>query len=560
MGWQDAPPVDAAAGGMAKPAWQSAPAVDAAPGSPQSDVDERGIPRSVVPPGFKPSTDHVENPSGLERILQSFPAGAEAGAGMALAGTAASKIPQAGAMFERYARPVIDSLTPKSGTDLLRLLMGSGAAASTGEVGRQVAEQSGAGPTGQAIGQMAGSMALPGASMMPGARQLSAVPEQMGAKRLAGEEARLATEASRNAPKDAIRREAQAAGLATPPEGKNLLEGIAGQAKMEKIVSNANQPKIQQLIKDQLKIPTGQAITTEELNRVRSEAAKPREEILRTAFDSGATRPTSQPGMSGMGVVQPRAGFAPTPQFKQELNSKIAELDAKVHGDMSETYKSLTPSLKLLRQWANKDSFKPPEVLDSIRQLRADASANFKSYDNPAKVGLAHTQRDIADTLETLIEENLARAGKPDLAKQWREGRTRMAQTYDVEAALNDATGEIDPQKLAALADKRPLSGQLDLIARYARAFPSGAQRPKAVAPVSLFDFRYSMAAHPVAAATLLGSRYVVPKLGSMGALQYKPTYSPGLPYTAGRDATNLLTPPPGTAAGMAVAGQAGQQ
>ena len=260
-------------------------------------------------------------------------------------------------MFERYARPVIDSLTPKSGTDLLRLLMGSGAAASTGEVGRQVAEQSGAGPTGQAIGQMAGSMALPGASMMPGARQLSAVPEQMGAKRLAGEEARLATEASRNAPKDAIRREAQAAGLATPPEGKNLLEGIAGQAKMEKIVSNANQPKIQQLIKDQLKIPTGQAITTEDLNRVRTEAAKPREEILRTAFDSGATRPTSQPGMSGMGVVQPRAGFAPTPQFKQELNGKIAELDAKVHGDMSETYKSLTPSLKLLRQWANKDSF-----------------------------------------------------------------------------------------------------------------------------------------------------------------------------------------------------------
>lgn len=67
----------------------------------------------------------------------------------------------------------------------------------------------------------------------------------------------------------------------------------------------------------------------------------------------------------------------------------------------------------------------------------------------------------------------------PDLIKAFRDARTRIAKTYDIEKALNPATGEIDAAVLGRmLKSRKPLTGELRTIAEAALAYPKAMQMP----------------------------------------------------------------------------------
>src|SRR5262249_54170451 len=89
-------------------------------------------------------------------------------------------------------------------------------------------------------------------------------------------------------------------------------------------------------------------------------------------------------------------------------------------------------------------------------------------------------QHRIAASLEDLVERNLKRSGQEQLLVGFRDARTTLARVYDIEKALNPATGNVDAAKLAqALKKGRPLSGDLKQVADFAGAFPKAVQMPE---------------------------------------------------------------------------------
>jgi hypothetical protein len=97
------------------------------------------------------------------------------------------------------------------------------------------------------------------------------------------------------------------------------------------------------------------------------------------------------------------------------------------------------------------------QIIDDIRQLKRTAQIVYKARDkgnNPAAadVARADAQMGIANVLEKMIDEN---APDPQTLSNFQQARTRMAQIYDHERALDYGTNTIDPKSYAKLLDER---------------------------------------------------------------------------------------------------------
>jgi hypothetical protein len=116
------------------------------------------------------------------------------------------------------------------------------------------------------------------------------------------------------------------------------------------------------------------------------------------------------------------------------------------------------------------------QALDAIRSYRQDATKLFRQADlGGSGVGVleaeqaAFAYRAAADALEAAIERQAGRL-YPDLLPRLQHARTELAKIHNVEDALKGAN--VDPQALAKLAEKYPLSGYLAEVATAARNFP----------------------------------------------------------------------------------------
>lgn len=186
-------------------------------------------------------------------------------------------------------------------------------------------------------------------------------------------------------------------------------------------------------------------------------------------------------------------GVTPTPRFQQEIQKIGNELN-EGRSNLPETFKSANSVLKLLGEYGYAQL--PPGIgggninvpprakpipakvtVSAIKKLRKDASTNFSS-DDPAKVELAHAQRSIAQSLENLIEENLAKGSNQQLLAEYRDARTMIAKGHDVLASLDPRTGKVSPERLATLQSDRPLTGGLKQASDVARAFPGAMKEP----------------------------------------------------------------------------------
>lgn len=115
------------------------------------------------------------------------------------------------------------------------------------------------------------------------------------------------------------------------------------------------------------------------------------------------------------------------------------------------------------------------KLLKSVQQLRQEAQSIYHSEKaghpiTPEMRAQANAKMGAADALELAIEESI-----PDTkARQaFADARKKMAQTYDFEAATNFATGKLDPQVLAKMAEEgKPLSGVVGDLAKIAANYP----------------------------------------------------------------------------------------
>ena len=186
-------------------------------------------------------------------------------------------------------------------------------------------------------------------------------------------------------------------------------------------------------------------------------------------------------------------------------------------------------------------------ALEQIKELRAEATANYKNYSDPAKLALGKAQRGAANALDDLVAEVLdaqakgrailtdtgARirykpdprfAGRDKLVDNYKEGRQRIAKSYDVEAAFNEASGNVDMHHFARLLKSgRPLTKELKDMAEFAQTFPKLSQTPEKIGAHSMFS-PWEMTVGGVEAVTAAATGHIGAAVAGPAMLATRPT------------------------------------
>lgn len=117
------------------------------------------------------------------------------------------------------------------------------------------------------------------------------------------------------------------------------------------------------------------------------------------------------------------------------------------------------------------------QIIDDIRQLRRDAQSVYKARDRgtnppPADVAAADAKMGIATALEKVIDDN---APNRKVLNNFQAARTKMAQIYDHERALDYGQQKVDPQAYAKMYEERKgnMTGVGVDIAKAASTHPS---------------------------------------------------------------------------------------
>jgi hypothetical protein len=227
------------------------------------------------------------------------------------------------------------------------------------------------------------------------------------------------------------------------------VEGLAGSAKTEKLASIKNQRNTNRMVAEDLGLK-GRTITLEDLETIRKEKGAVYEEIK-----------------SSVKLIKP------DDKFRKDLQG--------LRGDFTEASKAYPDLIKnegvetLIKALDVPAS--PRQMVELTKKLRKDATSNLKAYDDPAKQALGMAQRNASNALEEMIQRALQSVGKKDLVDKWRGARTTIAKTYDIEAALNETTGDVSANYLGKLYKSgKPLTGNMEKAAKFARAFEGSAR------------------------------------------------------------------------------------
>jgi hypothetical protein len=363
-----------------------------------------------------------------------------------IAGNIAATAPVGGAL----AAPV-RAAAPRLANALASGGFSTGAAAAPG-LGARAADMglrmAGGGVTGGVAAGLidpdsAGAGAALGAALPPALKAVGATGNALG-RVIAGptvpENIRAGVEAAR------------AAGLVVPPTqarptlANRLMEGFAGKITTAQNASARNQPVLNELAK---KAIGADDLTPEGLAAVRKTA--------NSAYDQ----------------------LAQVGQFKADDAFKAAlEKAGASTKEMQKNFPELVNSKvdDLVSGLSSRGEFDAQSTIEAIKQFRSNGSANRIAID-PAQKALGKAQMQIAGALEDMIDRNLQAAGSKNLLDGYRAARQTLAKVYDVEKALNPASGNVDAKKFAALLKKgRPLTGELKTIAEFGSQFPKAAQ------------------------------------------------------------------------------------
>jgi hypothetical protein len=249
---------------------------------------------------------------------------------------------------------------------------------------------------------------------------------------------------------------------AKPTAVNRLLEGFSGKITTAQNASAKNQPITNELVK--------RAIGAEELSpaalaKIRSSA--------NAAYDE----------LGRFGAFQVDDAF-------RESLGKAGAISAQMRRDFPELVNAEVD--QLVEGLSSRGQFDAQSAIEAIKQFRYSGSAN-KAAQDPAKKALGSAQMKIAGALEDLIDRNLQATGDQGLLANYRSARQTLAKVYDVERALNTASGNVDAKKLGDLLKKgRPLTGELRQVAEFASQFPKAVQmteRMGSLPQVSPLDF-----------------------------------------------------------------------
>lgn len=268
--------------------------------------------------------------------------------------------------------------------------------------------------------------------------------------------------------------DANEAGYVLPPAmaGKpgmltSALSGWGGKIKLQQSASVKNQEVTNGLAAKALDLPEDTTLNHSVFEKVRADAGKAYDEVEKS-----------------VPYIFPDGQFLDSVKGLGGQSSEAARFFPKVMDN---------PGIKAVSdELSSVHYFSPRAGLEVVKELRFNGNANLKIPGDPMRHALGLAQRQAADYIDALMDRQIEAAaygGKdleaamdPSLIPRYKAARKQIAKSYDIEAVTNETTGDVNALGLGKFASKgRPMTGELDTIARAANAFP------RAMQPVARF-------------------------------------------------------------------------
>lgn len=310
------------------------------------------------------------------------------------------------------------------------------------------------------------------------------------------------------------------------------LSGLSGKIKTAQVASQRNQAVTDRLARNALGLAPDAELTVDALNALRNQAGQ----------SYGAVR--------GSGRVTADQAFT---QALDDIASKYQGAARSFPGLQNNAVDDMVSSLR-------QGTFDAGDAVDATKVLREMAERAFRQGDT----GLGKAAKDASRAMEDVLERHVGSLGDPSAVKQLKDARQLIAKTYTVQKALNGETGSVSAPKLAAeLAKGKPLTGDLETIARMSQAFPKATQAlkeaPKAVSPLDFFGAGLgSVSTGNPMAMGMVAARPAVRNVLLSGPMQraalQQTAPSRGLLGALDNDLLRILSIPVGTTGGISLA------
>jgi hypothetical protein len=245
----------------------------------------------------------------------------------------------------------------------------------------------------------------------------------------------VSTQKLQNATRDKVLKDGQKAGYVALPSdvgsGKltRTMETVSGKFKAQELASSKNQQVTNNLTRKYLGLSDDVPLTTEVFDDLRNSFSEP-------------YRLASQLPAGQVGTLKARS--------------------------LGTGGKTTTPIIKNGQQ-----------LVDEIKIARDDSRASWKSFNSGLSSNATETRKaaQASDALVKKLESELdalARfSNQPELVRDLNVARQNIAKVHTVEKATNPITGSVNAQAIGRqVAKKAPITNELDLIGKFAKAFP----------------------------------------------------------------------------------------
>jgi hypothetical protein len=230
------------------------------------------------------------------------------------------------------------------------------------------------------------------------------------------------------------------------PTGANVVkERIAGKTNLEQLASIKNQQVTDKVVRRAVGLPENAPLTPESMKSIRE-----------VEYNKGYVP------IKNLGTIAADNAYL----------DDLANIEAKYTGPSKSFPEAVPDEVGKLISKYTVDKFDAADAVDVIKNLREQASANFKKGEN----ALAKSQLDISTALEGQIARTLETSGNPKLAnllEQFKASRQRMAISHTVEDAIRVGSGSVDAKTLGRdIQNDKFMTGDLKTVAEFANTFP----------------------------------------------------------------------------------------
>jgi hypothetical protein len=248
----------------------------------------------------------------------------------------------------------------------------------------------------------------------------------------------------------------------TNPTKSNKIKGAVVGPQFDELAAEANSAQTTKVVRKDLGIAADQLLDQTAVNAALDKASAGYDPIRK--MESLAVPDESVAAVENLRKQAPIGGDAATAATNKLIDETLAKLQ--------KTTPSAFSGVGGERTHVGRNG---AMILNDIRTMRQDAQAIYKAQKinpDPLAIATADTKMAISKILEDIVDAN---APNPKVLSDMRKARTRMAQIYDHDLAIDYANQTVDPQVYAKLLNERKgnMTGVGADIGKAAATFPN---------------------------------------------------------------------------------------